>query len=128
MQLDHEAELFINSDVSCPDCGQFAAGFEDILTRAHWKIAMGMVAGPGNASPTGITIETPDPLHPSPEAESLIRALREANVPFDLKKGRTSDELMGFRLVVAATHPAPKRSAMRAKTGRIGAEVAIVIR
>jgi hypothetical protein len=43
------------------------------------------VLGSANASPKGVAVETPDPSHPSPEATSLMQALGQAKIPYDLK-------------------------------------------
>lgn len=77
--------LSIQTDMSCADCGQYAADFQAILVDAHWTIEMPKVLGASAASPKGIAILTPDPSNPLPEASGLIRALTAANIPFDLK-------------------------------------------
>lgn len=79
------SQVLISSDMSCADCGAFTADFRDVLNTARWRVLASSVLGAANASPKGIAIETPNLSHPSPEAESLMRALGQAKIPYDLK-------------------------------------------
>jgi hypothetical protein len=82
-----EYHLSIQSEMSCPDCNQYAADFYTVLDEAHWKIISPRVMGAAAASPKGIAILTPDTNSPLPEAAALARALSAAKIPFDLKSG-----------------------------------------
>lgn len=102
----------IQSDMSCADCGQFAADFLAALTDASWTIRMPKILGASAASPKGIAILTPDPSAPLPEATALMRALAAAKIPFDLKPGSDSIpapagpiNLMAAMLITARASP-----------------------
>ena len=82
--------LSIQSDMSCSDCAGFVAQLSGLFPRDHWSIQLPMVMGVATASPKGITVLTPDPLHPLPEAAALISALTKAKVPFDVNVGSDS--------------------------------------
>ena len=71
-------------DMSCTDCAQYAADFEETLLRAHWQIRPSSVMGTAMASPKGVAVLTPDPSNPLPEAKALADALLAAKIPFDL--------------------------------------------
>ena len=77
----------VSSEMSCTDCAQYAADFEETLRRVHWRIMHTSVLGPPVASPKGLAILTPDPSNPLPEAKALADALVAAKIPFDIVKG-----------------------------------------
>ena len=79
--------LSITSDMSCMDCNQYADEFSGVLSEAHWVIRTPMVEKPGTKSPKGIAVLSPDPNNPLPEAAALMRALRAADIPFDMMPG-----------------------------------------
>jgi hypothetical protein len=79
--------LSIESDIRCPDCNQYAGEVSDIFSEAHWTIRTPMVERPSTKSPKGIAVLSPDPHNPLPAAAALIRALKAANIPFDLMPG-----------------------------------------
>ena len=87
--------ISIESDMSCPDCAQYAADFLAITDNAHWSSIAPKVMGVTRASPKGIAILTPDPGSPLPEAEAFVRGLTEAKIPFDLKAGSDRVGLSG---------------------------------
>jgi hypothetical protein len=80
-------DIFIDKDMVCADCGEYASQIANLLPRDQWSIRMRMVGGPSQASPKGLAVVTPDPLHPSAEAAVLIRALTAAGIPFDVNAG-----------------------------------------
>lgn len=77
--------LSIESDIGCQDCNQYAEDFSVILSEAHWTIRTPMVERPGIKSPKAVL--SPDPSNPLPPAVALIRALKAADIPFDLMSG-----------------------------------------
>lgn len=80
-------EVFIVSTMSCHDCDQYAADLLSTFPQPPWSVHMGLVSGPGKSSPKGLTVYTPDPKNPLPEAAAIVSALTAANVPFDLMAG-----------------------------------------
>lgn len=79
--------LSIESDIRCQDCNQYAGEFLEIFSEAHWTIRAPMVERPSTKSPKGIAVLSPDPRNPLPAASALIRALKAADIPFDLMPG-----------------------------------------
>jgi hypothetical protein len=79
--------LSIVSDIRCLDCNEYAEEFSDIFREVHWTIKTSMVDRPTTKSPKGIAVLSPDPNNPLPAAAALIRALKAANIPFDLMPG-----------------------------------------
>ena len=77
---------FLETEMGCTDCSQYAAGFSASLNDAHWKIVSGGFFGGSSTSPKGVTIFTLDPANPSPEAKALADAFTAAKIPFDLKQ------------------------------------------
>jgi hypothetical protein len=86
-------ELSIESDIRCLDCNQYAEEFSDIFSEVHWNIRTPMIERPSIKSPKGIAVLSPDPSNPLPAAAALIRALKAADIPFDLMPG--SDLVFG---------------------------------
>jgi hypothetical protein len=80
-----DSQILLSSDMSCADCGAFTADFRGVLDSARWGTVPSSVLGAANASPKGIAVETLNPSRPSPEAESLMRALGQAKIPYDLR-------------------------------------------
>lgn len=87
MPVGEAYALSIESDMGCPDCNQYAEDFSGILSEAHWTIRTPMVERPGTKSPKGIAVLSPDPNNPLPPVVALIRALKAADIPFDLMSG-----------------------------------------
>lgn len=77
----------IDSDMSCADCASYAASFLAVFPQPPWTLQMPKVLGPSDASPKGLALLTPDPSHPLPEAEAVAKALRAANIDFEIKRG-----------------------------------------
>jgi hypothetical protein len=79
--------LSIESDMGCLDCNQYADEFSGILSGAHWMIRTPMIERPGTKSLKGIAVLSPDTSNPLPAAAALMRALKAADIPFDLMPG-----------------------------------------
>jgi len=79
--------LVIESEMSCLDCGTYAADMLSLFSSPPWMISTPKVMGARQASPTGISILTPDTNHPTAEAYAIIEALRSAKISFDIKEG-----------------------------------------
>jgi hypothetical protein len=79
--------VYVMSDLTCGDCGQYAADFERVLNDAEgWTVRHGGVMGPGNRPSSGLAVRVPDLNNPSVEAQRLLRALRANNIDFDLQR------------------------------------------
>jgi len=90
--------LSILPDMNCTDCNRYALDFQSVLMGANWTIAMTrMEEASAAASPKGVTILTPDPSKPLSEASALVRALKAAEIPFDLKTGSIAGLLITTR-------------------------------
>jgi hypothetical protein len=79
--------ISLTHDMTCADCAQYAADFAETLTTANCNFQPEGALGTSFASPKGVTILTPDPANPLPEAKALADALSAAKIPFDLKPG-----------------------------------------
>jgi hypothetical protein len=79
--------LSIESDLRCLDCKQYAGEFSDIFSEAHWVIMAPMIEKPSTKSSKGIAVLSSDPNNPLPAAAALIRALKAADIQFDLMPG-----------------------------------------
>ncbi|MGD0643114.1 MAG: hypothetical protein ABSC22_20435 [Roseiarcus sp.] len=78
----------IDVDQFCTDCGQYAQEFWTLLSDAHWKISTTTgIRDSQSISSTGLAVLTPSLTNPLPEATALTRALKAANIPFELKAG-----------------------------------------
>jgi hypothetical protein len=87
----------------CLDCNQYAEEFADIFSEAHWSIRTPMIERPSTKSPKGIAVLSPDTNNPPPSAVALIRALKAADIPFDLMLGSDLNfDLQGIPIPIPA--------------------------
>ena len=76
--------MFLDYDIACSDCRRYASELQRAFEAAGWEIIQGTVSGARAKSALGLAMIVPDLSTQYPDVDTVINALRNAKIDYDM--------------------------------------------